>query len=693
MRRRQFEQQLRDLLKAPVEGWSDAEKAAAATRHIDSLLSDRAIDCFTVRFEPFVPGRRPDDEAAYPGLGSSEQVGLFNPSRSPSDHVKLLVRCYSEGRLVPDMPRSATVTATIEEIDDAGLTLRAVHGWSRRDVTARLAPVGGQIDRSEVSGTPRALALDLGVNEVFGPPDRDPIESHFGFGSLFHQRFRVMIDVEVDGARVAGDELVVDVYDETRFGSLYQRLLDVLLTHDTGRQTRGAGSVSDVPISSHPWFPVLCIGMQKSRLYMESIAADLVDQKRALTDPGWLLRVGLYLEFLTCLGIAEAVRDSVEILTPMERHEFEHATEHAEIRARINVDAWRSVWRFREISFGRKGTVGAANLLRKRNAIFAFLRVHHEDLKHAIQLAGPNLHNAQETWHRVFRDAERAVLQMNRDAFPELLELPSVAREFALWHESGSLAGVRLVPRQLTELFGDQDGVFPSACRQYRASMNHVASWALANDLMEYTGDDCIPPSASLLEAHISHRPSLLARLQWRDGFAGSLEVRHEAQEPLVVDRATVLHRLQHVAVLSALTIDELRSLVEGVRPIALGHLERIIIQGREGSSLFILHDGALEVIARNGANDRQLAMLSPPAVVGELAFLLDEPRSATVRALEQAVVLEVCAAHLRPFVEARPALLDALTALLDQRRRMNSAPPISAAGLRDRVRRAIFAG
>ncbi len=133
------------------------------------------------------------------------------------------------------------------------------------------------------------------------------------------------------------------------------------------------------------------------------------------------------------------------------------------------------MWRLREICFGRKGTVGAANLLRKRSAIFAFLHVHHEDLKHAIELAGPNLHNAQETWHRVFRDAERAVLQMNRDAFPELLELPSVAREFALWHESGSLAGMRLVPRQLTEIFGDQDGVFPSACRHYRASMNQVA--------------------------------------------------------------------------------------------------------------------------------------------------------------------------------------------------------------------------
>jgi CRP-like cAMP-binding protein len=692
VRRRQFEQQLRDLLSAPVEGLGGAEKAAVVNRHVEALLADGVSPRFAVRIEPFVPGRRPDDEAAYPGLGSSEQVGLFNPGRSPSDHVKLLVRCYADGYAVAQLPMGTTVSATIEAIDAAGQVLGTVTGWSPRDVTGCLVPVGGPAEDGEAIGTPRALELDLDVNEVFASRDPDVAEQRLGFGSLFHQRFRVTLDLEAGGVWITSDEAVVDIYNETRFGALYQRLIDILLTEDTARQARAAGNGCDLSIASHPWFPVLCIGTQKTSLYMASIAADLVEQQRAFTDPGWLLRIGLYLELLTCLGVAEAVRDTIDILTPAERHQFESSPEHAEIRARINVDAWKAVWRQREICVGRKGTVGAANLLRKRNAVFAFLRAHHEDLKQAVELAGPNFHNAQETWQRVFRDAERAVLQMNRDAFPELLELPSAAREFALWHECGSLGRMHLVPRQLTELFGDHDGVFLSACREYRASMNHVASWALANGLMEYTGKECIPPSASLLEAHVSNRPSRLARLQLRDGFAGSLDVRHEAQEALILDRETVLDRLEHVELLSPLTVDELRSLADGVRPIALGHLERILIQGREGSSLFVLHDGALEVIARHGRHERQLAVLNPPAVVGELSFLLDEPRSATVRACEQAVVLEIGAGRLRPLVEARPALLDALTTLLEQRRQAN-AEPSSTVGLRDRVRRAIFAG
>ena len=42
--------------------------------------------------------------------------------------------------------------------------------------------------------------------------------------------------------------------------------------------------------------------------HMRAIVGDLIEQKRMLTDPAWLLRVGLYLELLTCLGIFEAVR-------------------------------------------------------------------------------------------------------------------------------------------------------------------------------------------------------------------------------------------------------------------------------------------------------------------------------------------------------------------------------------------------
>ena len=688
MRARVFEQQLSDLFKAPVEGMTADEKMALIMLQAEAILHGLGGERWEMRFEPFVPGRRPDDEVLYPGLGSSTEVGLFNRDRLSGAPLKLLLRCSSGGEPMAGPPASAGVFATIEAIDADGDPLGVVPGWDRRDVTTILqAPESGPV----VSPVPRALVLAIDLHELiekFSP--LGPSSTVLGFGELFHQRFRVSVDVEVGRARITGDDFVFEVHNDGLYGSLYQRLVDVLLPHDVAQQCESKG-VPPLAVSAHPWFPVLCIGMQKARFYMDAIIGDLVEQDRMLTDPGWLLRVGLYLEYLTCVGIAEAVKGDIDILTPEERERFEQSPVLAEIRDRIDVDAWKDVWRLREMALSRKGAAGSLNLLRKKTATFAFLHAHHEDLKNAIDLAGPNLNNAQETWHRVFRDAERAVLQMNRDAFPELGELPAVAREFALWHESGSLVGLRLMPRQVTELFGDQDGVFPSACRQYRASMNYVADWARDLGLMEFTGDECVPKSASLLEAHMTKQPARLARLQRRDGYAGSIDVRHESQVTTDIDRNEILESLQRVELLAALSVDELQQLALVVRPISLGHLERIIVQGREGSSLFILQEGTLEVITRVDSSERQVAVLQPPALVGELAFLVGEKRSATVRAIEQATVLELGAAQLRPFVEARPALLDGLVALLEERRRRNLEPAVSGR-LLDRVRRAIFA-
>src|SRR5205085_4018900 len=120
---------------------------------------------------------------------------------------------------------------------------------------------------------------------------------------------------------------------------------------------------------------------------------------------------------LTCLGIFEAVRsEHGELLTPEEGRALEEAPRLAEVRRRLAPAAWRDVWARRAVVFAGGAAempVGFANLLHKKDATLGFLHAHHEDLQNAIELAGPNRVNAQETWHRVFRDAERAVLKMS----------------------------------------------------------------------------------------------------------------------------------------------------------------------------------------------------------------------------------------------------------------------------------------
>src|SRR3954452_9709858 len=68
-------------------------------------------------------------------------------------------------------------------------------------------------------------------------------------------------------------------------------------------------------------------------------------------------------------------------------------------------------------------------------------------------------------------------------------------------------------------MLGDQDGLFASACNQYRASMNQVADWAQDEGLMDHAGEECVPRQVSLLEAHMN-QPTRVALLQRRDGYS-----------------------------------------------------------------------------------------------------------------------------------------------------------------------------
>ena len=306
----------------------------------------------------------------------------------------------------------------------------------------------------------------------------------------------------------------------------------------------------------HPWFPVLAIGAYKAELYTRALVDDVVHKRQNLADPGWLTRVGLYLELMTALGVIEAVRDDLgDLLTPEERAAADRWDDLT-----INVDGWRGVWALRKIA----QPIGLRNLLAKKKATLEFLHVHHEDLKHAIALAGPNRTNAQETWHRVFRDAERAVLCKTPAAFPELGMLPEELREFVLWHRRGHLSLRRAlrVPGPLPKLVGDQDGLFASACNQYRASMNHVAEWAAEQGLMEHAGGECVPRQVSLLEAHMN-QPSRVALLQARDGYDPErpLEVGEDLPSDYTPPLQDVAALLSGTPIFSALTAEELDTL------------------------------------------------------------------------------------------------------------------------------------
>ncbi len=58
------------------------------------------------------------------------------------------------------------------------------------------------------------------------------------------------------------------------------------------------------------------------------------------------MRVGLYLELLTCLGIAEAVGDGDLLRQRI-------SSSPRSDGSALNVEGWKRVWALRQIAFGR----------------------------------------------------------------------------------------------------------------------------------------------------------------------------------------------------------------------------------------------------------------------------------------------------------------------------------------------------
>jgi CRP-like cAMP-binding protein len=64
--------------------------------------------------------------------------------------------------------------------------------------------------------------------------------------------------------------------------------------------------------------------------------------------------------------------------------------------------------------------------------------------------------------------------------------------------------------------------------------------------------------------------------------------------------------------------------------------------QGDAGSTMYIIHSGALAVIRETEGTSTVVARLNPGDFVGEMALVDQEPRSATVKAMEETILVPI---------------------------------------------------
>ena len=86
---------------------------------------------------------------------------------------------------------------------------------------------------------------------------------------------------------------------------------------------------------------------------------------------------------------------------------------------------------------------------------------------------------------------------------------------------------------------------------------------------------------------------------------------------------------------------------------------------------MFLVGSGSVGIsIHGTGGGSRKLTALSAGSAFGEISLLTGEPRTATVRALTEARLIEIDKDTLAPILRENPALVDAIEKTIAERRR-----------------------
>ena len=94
------------------------------------------------------------------------------------------------------------------------------------------------------------------------------------------------------------------------------------------------------------------------------------------------------------------------------------------------------------------------------------------------------------------------------------------------------------------------------------------------------------------------------------------------------------------------------------------------MVEQDQGDILYQIVSGRVAVIkSMAGGQEREVVRLSAPAFFGEMSVFNEEPRSATVQAVEPCVLLEVQRNDLRPLLERHPAIVEQLARIISERR------------------------
>lgn len=145
-----------------------------------------------------------------------------------------------------------------------------------------------------------------------------------------------------------------------------------------------------------------------------------------------------------------------------------------------------------------------------------------------------------------------------------------------------------------------------------------------------------------------------------------------ERRGPKTEERADghgVVERLSAVDIFAPLSVEETERLAAASVRHVFAPGEIVIRAGDAGSSMFVVHNGRVQVEISENGKPRAVAVLNEGDFFGEMALFTGEPRAANVVALEETEVLEIGHAAMKHLFDTNPDLVESLSWTISERR------------------------
>jgi small-conductance mechanosensitive channel len=148
--------------------------------------------------------------------------------------------------------------------------------------------------------------------------------------------------------------------------------------------------------------------------------------------------------------------------------------------------------------------------------------------------------------------------------------------------------------------------------------------------------------------------------------------------------KTAIEHRCKAIAevvLFSPLSPEQIQAVAAGATDVLLGPGQVLFHQGEAGDSLFIIRRGEVEVLAGGeGPARHRIATLKRGDFFGEMSALTGQPRSATIAALTDLCVVEICKDDLAAMFTADPSIMEKMSQIVVDRNLSRAAALSDAA-------------